>query len=321
VNRLRPSATISIVIPVFNGADYLEEAVSSALSQTHENKEVIVVNDGSSDGGATEAIALAFGNRVRYFSKPNGGVASALNFGIRQMSGDFFSWLSHDDLYVPTKIEAQLDFLSQFADLSVAYSDYEVFADGRTVAAVRFPPTDTAHFRYLLTINNSLHGCTLLIPRHCFEQCGTFNERLLITQDYDLWFRIAARFPFRHFPEIVVRARSHSQQGSRRFVATMYSEIDVLLSRFVDELRPQELAGEDRTICAGYAEIAESMARRGFFYPCRHALRLAIKHARCASLGDTATILLALARAGFAAVVTLPFRRFKSWLKLHLIPG
>ncbi|MDD1681509.1 MAG: glycosyltransferase, partial [Methanoregula sp.] len=70
---------VSIIIPVYNGSNYLREAVDSALAQTYPNTEVIVVNDGSDDEGRTEAVAHSFGGRIRYFSKENGGVSSALN--------------------------------------------------------------------------------------------------------------------------------------------------------------------------------------------------------------------------------------------------
>ncbi|TFG59465.1 MAG: glycosyltransferase family 2 protein, partial [Deltaproteobacteria bacterium] len=82
---LRP--LVSIVIPVYNGSDYLREAVDSAMAQTYADVEVLVVNDGSDDGGKTEAIALSYGDRIRYFRKENGGVASALNLGVREMRG------------------------------------------------------------------------------------------------------------------------------------------------------------------------------------------------------------------------------------------
>ena len=87
---------VSIIIPVYNGANYLREAIDSALAQTYSNFEVIVVNDGSNDGGETDRIATSYGEKIRYFRKENGGVASALNMGIKHMKGDYFSWLSHD---------------------------------------------------------------------------------------------------------------------------------------------------------------------------------------------------------------------------------
>ena len=94
---------VSIVIPVFNGEDFLDEAIKSAINQTYRNIEILVINDGSTDG--TEKIANKYEKQIRYFYKENGGVASALNLAIKEMKGEYFSWLSHDDYYDPSKIE------------------------------------------------------------------------------------------------------------------------------------------------------------------------------------------------------------------------
>ena len=99
---------VSIIIPVYNGSNYLQEAIDSALAQTYPNCEILVINDGSCDEGKTEAIALSYGDRIRYFKKENGGVATAVNYGIEHMTGDYFAWLSHDDYYLPHKIERQM---------------------------------------------------------------------------------------------------------------------------------------------------------------------------------------------------------------------
>ncbi|MEE0675231.1 MAG: glycosyltransferase family A protein, partial [Ruminococcus sp.] len=100
---------VSIVIPVFRGEPYLREAIDSCLSQTYPNIEIIVVNDGSDDDGRTDAIARSYGDKIRYYAKENGGVSSALNFGISQMRGEWFSWLSHDDVFLPDKTEKQVN--------------------------------------------------------------------------------------------------------------------------------------------------------------------------------------------------------------------
>ena len=99
---------VSIIIPVYNGENFLEQAINSALHQTYDNIEVIVINDGSNDKGKTEAIAKKYNDKIKYFYKENGGVASALNMALEKMSGDYFSWLSHDDLYYDDKIEKQI---------------------------------------------------------------------------------------------------------------------------------------------------------------------------------------------------------------------
>ena len=82
---------VSIVIPVYKGDPFLKDSIDSFLQHTYPNIEIIVVNDGSPDDGATERIAQSYGDRIRYFAKENGGVSSALNYGIAQMRGEWFS--------------------------------------------------------------------------------------------------------------------------------------------------------------------------------------------------------------------------------------
>ena len=98
------NSLVSIVIPVYNGSNYLKEAIDSALAQTYSNIEVLVINDGSDDNNATHNIALSYGDKIKYYKKENGGVSSALNLGLTMMRGDYFSWLSHDDIYVEKKL-------------------------------------------------------------------------------------------------------------------------------------------------------------------------------------------------------------------------
>ena len=258
---------VSIVIPVYNGADYLREAIDSAFAQTYPNIEIVVVNDGSRDEGATERIALSYGDKIRYFSKENGGVASALNRAIVEMSGDYFSWLSHDDLYAKDKIEQEINALSKCRlDNVVIYSNYSVFTTNPDDATPRYlkgvPPE---HFRYWLTVENSLHGCTLLIPRSAFEKVGGFNESLRTTQDYDLWFRMAKEFSFIHIPDVLVKSRSHPDQGSHKMADIALVECNHLLSNFIRDLSPHEImSATARPLAESYAEIASSMFNREF---------------------------------------------------------
>src|SRR5512138_2643726 len=103
---------VSIIMPVYNGSNYLKLAIDSALAQTYNNIEIIVINDGSNDNGSTEAIAKSYGDKITYLSKENGGVATALNLGIKHSRGEYVSWLSHDDMYFENKIERQMACLS-----------------------------------------------------------------------------------------------------------------------------------------------------------------------------------------------------------------
>jgi len=284
-----PQPKVSIVIPVYNGADFLAEAIESALAQTYENFEVIVVNDGSNDSGATERIARSYGDRIRYYSKPNGGVASALNKAIEEMSGEYFSWLSHDDLYVPEKLELDMHALLKEGDTrTVIYSDYGVFTESPNKSvAMALRHVLPEQFRYWITTENSLHGCTLLIPRAAFSNVGTFDESLRTTQDYDLWFRMAARYRFVHIPEVLVKARAHAGQGSISMAGVALAECNALLTKFATELTPAELAaGSQSAPVVGYAHVTSSLWRRGFREAARRSLRLTIANLPSATASD-----------------------------------
>ena len=107
---------VSVAIPVYNGANYIRDAIDSVLAQTYPNLEVLIVNDGSRDEGLTEEIALSYGDRIRYFFKSNGGVASALNLALKEAKGDYFCWLSHDDIYLSEKVAREMEVLLYLPD-------------------------------------------------------------------------------------------------------------------------------------------------------------------------------------------------------------
>jgi glycosyltransferase involved in cell wall biosynthesis len=258
---------VSIVIPVYNGSNYLREAIESALSQTYKNIEVLVINDGSKDEGKTEAIANSFGNKIRYFFKTNGGVASALNMGIREMKGDYFSWLSHDDVYYHHKIATQIDTLKKYSTKTVLYADYDIIDENSAlIGTERVPEFEPAALRYRLTVSHPIHGCTLLIPRSCLQQCGFFDERLRTTQDYDYWFRMADYCRFVHVPDRLIQSRHHLNQGTHTMLPLHYREVNELLGRFLEMLTPAELtAGSGAAPGLAYAMICENFITRKLY--------------------------------------------------------
>ena len=117
---------VSIIIPVYNGSNYVNLAIDSALRQTYKNIEIIVVNDGSKDN--TLKILKQYGDKIKLIDKENGGVSTALNLGIKNMTGDYFSWLSHDDLYYPEKIEREVNYLIEnnlVGTKTILYSNFD----------------------------------------------------------------------------------------------------------------------------------------------------------------------------------------------------
>ena len=230
---------VSIIIPVYNGSNYLREAIDSALAQTYENLEILVINDGSNDDGVTKDIALSYGDKIRYFEKENGGVATALNLGIEKMEGEYFSWLSHDDVYDSEKINGQIKFMSDNNRLDcIIYSDYDLIdSTGQCFQHIRIGQIDIEKILYHLMIERKIHGCTLLIPRFAFIKYGMFPENLPTTQDYTLWLRFADFFKFIYFPRVVVKSRIHEMQGSRLLSHT--DEVKEFYLRELYRLNPQ----------------------------------------------------------------------------------
>jgi len=270
---------VSIVIPVYNGSNYLRRAVDSALAQTWRNAEVLVVNDGSDDGGLTREIALSYGDRIVYLEKGNGGVATALNEGIRAMTGDWFSWLSHDDEYLPDKLETQMRVLREVTRPGedphpVLYSDYEVIdGDSRRTGIVRFDHDLLTRKPLYALLRGCLNGCTLLVPREAFEACGPFDPALRTTQDYEMWSRLIRRHPFVHVPRCLIRSRRHGAQDSVR--PEHAAEGSRLWIGMMDSLTAGERAALDRSDYLYYRRMACFLRRSPYAAAFEHAERKA----------------------------------------------
>lgn len=243
---------VSIIIPVYNGSNYVREAIESALAQTYKNIEVIVVNDGSKDDGATEKICLSYGDKIRYIYKENGGVSSALNLGIKNMKGDFFSWLSHDDKYELDKIEKQIKCLNECGgDISVLLCESkQIDSNGNDIKDAlrknRFPSCGVYSSEKVLEtqfLSGAFNGCALLIRKCVFEQCGLFNEKLRYSQDYLMWNKIFLNgFDLSYCDDICVCSRVHDKQltqtGRNLFYKDSYEvarEITPLIIKNVKE--------------------------------------------------------------------------------------
>ena len=236
-NNSKPK--VSIVIPIYNGSEYMGEAIDSALGQSYENIEVIVINDGSNDDGKTDEIALSYGNKIKYFRKENGGVATALNLGIKKMKGSYFSWLSHDDMYYPNKIEEQIKYISKHDDI-IIYSDVEYIDKKSKVLWIdKYNIKENEKFIFNLMVHGP-NGCSLLIPRECFDKVGYFDSNYRFTQDYRLWFLLAKKYKFFHIPFVLIKGRVHEYQDSERKKASADSERDDLYIWFMNNISKSE---------------------------------------------------------------------------------
>ena len=236
---------VSIIIPVYNGSNYLQEAIDSALAQTYPNCEILVINDGSCDEGKTEAIALSYGDRIRYFKKENGGVASALNMGIRQMTGEYFSWLSHDDVYYPNKVKREVQAILASGDpMKLVQCEYDFYDE----ATGTYTPTDFSKTYTIGQLTNSvfsvlqlqIHACCALIHKSHFDRVGMFDEGLRTVQDIEMWFRLFRGQKSLFVPERLYKVREHAEAGNHT-IPSYYPETCRLYKNLIGQLSDQEI--------------------------------------------------------------------------------
>jgi glycosyltransferase involved in cell wall biosynthesis len=193
-------------------------AIDSALGQDYDNIEVIVVNDGSTDD--TDTIARSYGGKIRYFSKENGGVSTALNLAIKNAKGEYISWLSHDDYYLPNKVSRQIEELGKLESREKILicsgckcldliNDTEIESVVSNFKNVVLNKIDTLKLMYA----DKAHICSFLMPVKAFYKIGFFDSKLRTTQDFCLWFKfVDAGYLFFYIPEILMVERRHMHQ-------------------------------------------------------------------------------------------------------------
>ncbi len=253
---------VSIIIPVYNGSNYMKEAIDSALNQTYKNIEVIVVNDGSKDDGKTDTIAKSYGNKIRYFIKKNGGVSTALNYGISKMTGDYFSWLSHDDLYKPDKVETQINYLldNNLGNDVILFSDYYLIdKDGKVISECVKPHQEIVDKPEYALYRGHINGNSVLIPKEAFKKCGLFDEELRCSQDYLLWYEMMKKYKFVHIPKMLICSRVHGKQVTETS-PLVDKEGNWFWTKIIDEMpikRRIELEGSNYNFLSRMAKFLE----------------------------------------------------------------
>ncbi len=233
---------VSIIIPVYNGSNYLKKAIDSALNQTYSNIEIIVVNDGSTDEGKTEEIAKSYGSRIRYIKKENGGVSSALNEGIREMKGTYFSWLSHDDEYYADKIEKQIESLKKVNNpRTVALCGTEFIDEKSNVLNKKWAMQEAGVYSSKEALSQltkkTFSGIALLIPKSAFDENGLFDESLKYIQDLVMWRSVfLSGYSLVVVPRTMARSRLHSAQQTNNHREKFRQETRITVQKYCEEL-------------------------------------------------------------------------------------
>jgi glycosyltransferase involved in cell wall biosynthesis len=227
VNENRP--LVSIIIPNYNYARYLREAIDSALAQTYQPFEVIVVDDGSTD--ESRSVIQSYGPAIQPVFQKNEGLPSARNAGIAKAGGEFFVFLDADDALLPDAVAKLFEGFSENPDGGIVFGFSElVNASGERLA---FHKNTRGSFTY----EDFLFANFILVPeamvsKRVIDEIGMFTPSFFQCEDYDFWIRSARKFAVRYVDKLVARVRSHDANLSKDRVIQLTWELRVQLAHY-----------------------------------------------------------------------------------------
>ena len=327
--------TISVVIPTFNRATIVPDAIDSALSQSLPPLEVIVVDDGSSDQ-TRETLHSRYGDRIRYLHQPNGGVSSARNTGIRAARGDWIAFLDSDDQWLPSKLESQLRHTRARNDLVAVVSDCEIvlddsesirFFDFQNCPELKSADTDLNRpLRYVLKA--AFATPTYMVRRSALEN-ALFDQTMSIGEDMEFFSRLSLKGPFAVCADPTVRVYQR-QSGQANLSAQTVRSPSVFRANFVRIaemlLARPDLTPEDRRTVRGMLSnnrflLALAQWTDGNRPEARRTLLRSFKDSPTPKSALKSSLVLALGSTGLRLAGLLARRHAKSFRREDWLGG
>lgn len=207
---------VSVVIATYNSGHYLKEAIDSVLQQTETSLELLVVDDGSTDG-TKELVGAVRDERVQYIWQPNAGQTAAKNNGVRRARGEFIGFCDGDDYWYPNKLELQLPLFEKSAKTGVVYSPADTIDEFGNKRDEILPANYRGNVTSDLFMQNFVSFGTAMVRRRCIEEMGAFDDSLAMGIDWELWLRISARYEFDYVPVSTYAYRIWSGQMSKNW--------------------------------------------------------------------------------------------------------
>jgi glycosyltransferase involved in cell wall biosynthesis len=220
---------VTVVIPCYNQAEYLGEAIESVQAQTYRSFEIVVVDDGSTD--ATAAVAGRYPG-VRLLRQPNAGLSAARNAGLALARGDRLVFLDADDRLLPDALRDGVESLARHPEAAFTSGHYRfIRADGSTKSELPQIPIECPPYEGMLRGNYIGMHSTVMFRRAIFDEVGTFDTSLRSCEDYDLYLRITRRHPVARHDRLVAEYRRHDASMSVRAGRMLDTALDVLAAQ------------------------------------------------------------------------------------------
>jgi len=247
---------VSVIIPSYNHVQYIRQCVDSVLAQTYQDIEIIVVDDGSTDG--TVEILREYDDRIVLIEQTNRGTQAARNAAIRASSGEFIALLDSDDEWLPGKLQRQMPVLVEHPEIGMAYGQaYTIDEQGVRLNSGRAfgAPVSESAFEDILVLN-PVPALTAVVRRSCLNDVGLFDESFIGAADWDLWLRIAHRWSIVCVEEPLALYRVHDSNTTKLLYKTrqIYEEHQRVLAR------AEEIVGLHHATSVAWA-IARSQAQ------------------------------------------------------------
>ncbi len=256
---------VSIIIPVYNAQRFIAQTLESVAAQTYADYEVIVVDDGSTDGSRAAIEPFLSDSRFKLIAQTNAGISAARNTAIRACAGDFVALLDHDDLWLPEKLERQVEISGQNPEAGMIFTNAELFGESGVIGSyypdrATYPKQDI--LEHLLEENPFCAG-TMMVRKSCLDEFGLFDESVPGVDDYEMWLRLAlSGVKAAGTNEALHRQRIHASSFSAGNHARMLRDDLALYDRVMqlhDDKKHRTLLAQ--TIAAKKAELAVVNAR------------------------------------------------------------
>ena len=263
--------SVSVVIPTYNHARFVTQAIESALAQTHPAEEIIVVDDGSTDD--TTRVLEAYSGCVRVVRQPNQGVARARNAGASLATGDLLAFLDADDVWLATKLERQVQRFEADKDIGLVHCGMEEIDANGVRLGQKLDGMEGWVADQLLLFGRAViigGGSGVVVSRVAFDDVGGFDTEMSTSADWDLYYRVARRCKVGFVAEVLLRYRLHSSNMHRNIRAMEHDMLRAYRKAF------REIDSQSRLQRRAYGNLHSVLA--GSFFSARQ-YRAFIEHA------------------------------------------
>ena len=265
-------ANVSVIVPTYNCATYLPDAIDSVLAQTFKDFEIIIVDDGSTDN--TREVVKKYGLQIKYIYQENKGPSAARNLGIQSSNGQYIAFLDSDDIWLPQKLELQMnEFLKSPSTGLVTCGRYNIDSNG----ALQECLCDISYISRtkaldLFLTKNILHGgnSQVVIKRECLDKVGLFDEELHVAEDWDLWLKICKQYDFKGLNKPLVKIRIRENSQSSYGDKNLKNELKYLDRIFADSVFKRRWIIKRKAYSYRYFSASWAFYKSGDFEKAKH---------------------------------------------------